>query len=159
MVESENALQESIKRKGDKSYYYAHAPRNVDDPIITTILEGEGIVTGGDPKLLIKDIPKQEEVKQCVNIRNYTWHDSDEKIVVSMPFEDTENKITVTFNKDSLAVIYEVNPLETRKLFIKPLNQAIIAENSTYRIRRNKLHIHLAKENTDETWYSLIKSL
>ena len=158
MVESQNALQESIKRKGDKSYYYAHAPRNVDDPSIATILEGEGIVAGGHPKLLVKEVSKQEEVKQLVNIRNYAWHDSDDKVVVSMPFEDTEDKVRVTFTKDSLEVIYEVNPTETRKLYLKPLNKSINPDISTYRVRRNKLHIHLAKEDIDETWYNLIKT-
>ena len=158
MVESENALQESIKRKGDKSYYYAHAPRPVEDPTLATILEGEGIVTGGDPKLLVKDHPKPEEVKQIVNIRNYAWHDDDNKVVISIPYEDTEDKVRVTFTKDSLEIIHEASENEVRKLYIKPLSNTILAENSTYRIRRNKLHIHLAKEDVDKTWYGLIKA-
>lgn len=159
MVESENALQESIKRKGDKSYYYAHAPRNVDDPTIATILEGEGIVSGGNPKLLIKDYVKpQEEVKQITNIRNYAWHDDDNKVVISIPYEDSEENVNVTITKDGLEVIHQVSQSEVRKLSIKPLNNPIVPEKSTYRIRRNKLHIHLEKEDTEKTWYGLTKS-
>ena len=158
MVESENALQESIKRRGDKSYYYAHAPRNIDDPSLAKVLVEEGIVTGGDPKLLVKADSKVETVRQVINIRNYSWHDDDDKVVISMPFTDTEDKINVTFNKDSVELIFQVSSTELRKLFVKPLNQTIIPESSSFRIRKAKLAIHLVKENSDLTWYNLTKS-
>ncbi|OMJ80331.1 hypothetical protein SteCoe_19429 [Stentor coeruleus] len=156
--EAANALQESIKRKGDKSYYYAHAPRNVDDPTLATIIEGEGIVTGGDPKLLVKDLPKMEPVKQVINIRNYHWHDDDDKIRVSTPFEDTEDKVTVKFEKEGFELIHEASPTETRKLIIKSLNKPINPEASSYRIRNRKVVIILMKEDVDSTWYNLTKN-
>lgn len=161
MVESENALQESIKRRGDKSYYYAHAPRNTEDPSIVKILEGEGIVTGGDPKLLISDESKSSKPskpKQIINIRNYAWTDEDDKIEISTPYEDTEDKLEVQFTKDSVQLIYNVSEDETRKLLIKNLFKDIIPETCSKRLRRNKVILTLVKEDPDTTWYQLIKS-
>jgi CS domain len=158
MVESQNALQESIKTRGDKSYYYAHAPRNVDDPSLAKVLEGEGIVTGGDPKLLVKDVPRQEPVRRVTNIKNYAWHDDDDKVVISVPFDDTQDKIKISFGTDDLELIYEVSELETRKLIIKSLNKNIVPDSCSYKIRKGKLNITLVKEDTDQTWYQLTKS-
>ena len=50
-MEPENALLDSIKQKGDHSYYYAHKPRDLP-PEDAKVLEGVGIVTGGPPQLL-----------------------------------------------------------------------------------------------------------
>lgn len=155
MVESENALQESIKRRGDKSYYYAHAPRNNEDASIAKILEGEGIVTGGDPKLLLADTSKPSKPKQLINIRNYAWTDEDEKIEISTPFEDSEDKLEIQFTKDSVTLTYNVSEEETRRLIIKNLFKPIIPENCSKRIRRNKVFLTLQKEDPDTTWYQL----
>jgi hypothetical protein len=159
MVESENALQESIKRRGDKSYYYAHAPRNVDDPSTAKILEGEGIVTGGDPKLLVSDIPKPEQPKHLVNIRNYNWGDEDDKVEISTPFDGISESLDVLITTDSVQATFNTERNETKKLLIKPLNKSVIPETSSYRItRRNKLIITLAKMDPDATWYQLTSS-
>ena len=48
----ENALQANIKRKGQYSYYYAHAKRETEEEKEGIKLEGPGIVTGGPPVLL-----------------------------------------------------------------------------------------------------------
>jgi len=156
MVESENALQESIKRRGDKSYYYAHAPRNNEDASIAKILEGEGIVTGGDPKLLqAAEVSVPSKLKQVVNIRNYTWTDEDDKIEISTPFEDSEDKLEIQFTKDGLQLTHTVSEDETRKLLIKNLFKPIVPEGCSKRIRRNKVFITLQKEDPDTTWYQL----
>lgn len=52
MVEPSNALQESISRKGQHSYYYAHAPRDLDEIEQAIVISGDNIVTGGPPKLV-----------------------------------------------------------------------------------------------------------
>lgn len=158
MVESENALQESIKRRGDKSYYYAHAPRNTDDPSIAKILEGEGIVTGGDPKLLVSDQTKVLKPKQVVNIRNYAWTDEDDKIEISTPYEDTEDKLEVQFTKEGFELVYYASEEETRKLIMKNLFKNIVPESCSKRLRRNKVVLSLVKEDPDTTWYQLTKS-
>lgn len=155
MVESENALQESIKRRGDKSYYYAHAPRNTDDPSTAKILEGEGIVTGGDPKLLIADVTKPDQPKQLINIRNYNWADEDDNIELSTPFDGIESTLDVQIAKDSVQVTFNTEANETKKLLVKNLNKPVKPESSSFRIRRNKVIITLAKEDPDATWYQL----
>ena len=46
----ESALQENIRKKGQYSYYYAHAKREDDEEQKEgEKLEGPGIVTGGTP--------------------------------------------------------------------------------------------------------------
>jgi hypothetical protein len=47
-----SALQANIKKKGQYSYYYAHAKREGEEVKEGIKVEGPGIVTGGTPVLL-----------------------------------------------------------------------------------------------------------
>ena len=73
-MEAENALLANIKQKGQNSYYYAHQPRTPTNAAEARVLEGEGIVNGGHPKLaeVIETLPVRETV---VQIRIYSWAD------------------------------------------------------------------------------------
>ena len=48
----DNALQANIKKKGQYSYYYAHAKKESEELKEGIKIEGPGIVTGGPPVLL-----------------------------------------------------------------------------------------------------------
>ena len=48
----DNALQANIKKKGQYSYYYAHAKKEGEELKEGIKVEGPGIVTGGPPVLL-----------------------------------------------------------------------------------------------------------
>ena len=57
-MSSENAVQANIKQKGERAYYYAHSREwDCED---ATVTEGEGIITGGPPVLLVREESKTE---------------------------------------------------------------------------------------------------
>lgn len=162
MVESENALIESIKKKGDKSYYYAHAPRNCDIPEEAKILEGVGIVTGGPPRLIASKQQTELQIRvvpQTVNIRNYSWTEDDDRVSIYIEFgEDViSEQVDCTFDKKELVLTYNFNEIEIRKLILKNLRKEIVPEESRYRIRKNKITVHLKKAEVDK-WYSLVSN-
>ena len=57
--------------------------------------------------------------------------------------------------KDSVQVTFNTEANETKKLLVKNLNKPVKPESSSFRIRRNKVIITLAKEDADATWYQL----
>ncbi|CAG9327990.1 unnamed protein product [Blepharisma stoltei] len=162
MVESENALMESIKKKGDKSYYYAHAPRNIDIPEEAKVLEGVGIVTGGPPVLITKDAPAEaarQVTPQIVNIRNYSWAEDDDKVTLYINFEEEVKAelISCTFNTKEFALTYDFSEAETRKLILKNLTHNIDPSQSNYKIRKSRITVNLKKTEI-EKWYKLTES-
>jgi CS domain len=155
MVESENALIENIKKKGENSYYYAHQPRNTDSIENAKVLEGEGIVTGGPPKLL-----KREDSINGINstsiIRNYSWADHDDKVSIYIQLDENveENRINCTFETKGFDLSYIVNDDETKRLVIRKLYKNIDPNNSKAKARKNKIVVTLKKESK-ESWYKL----
>ena len=155
MVESQNALIENIKKKGENSYYYAHAPRNVENIEDAKIIEGEGIVTGGPPKL-IKRIDSIHEIAPISNIRNYSWADHEEKLTVYIPFEGSleENKVSCEFFANGFDLKFNLNESETKRLVLKKLFKNIQTEGSSFKFRKNKIAVCLIKESQG-SWYKL----
>lgn len=157
MVEPENALLHNIYAKGESSYYYAHAPRKIDSVEGAIVLEGEGIVTGGPPKLLARQDSKSTD-PVLVNIRNYSWLDDGAKVVVYIPLirQVTAECVTVNFNPQAfdLSIAYDdelIHSLSLRKL-MHPIN----VEESTWQIRTNKLVLKLGKKDDLTKWHALV---
>ena len=60
--EANNALLDNIARKGQSSYYYAHAPRDFTMEGAKHF-EGDGKIYGGAPTL-IKQLSKEETLQR-----------------------------------------------------------------------------------------------
>lgn len=155
MVESENALLESIKKRGEHSYYYAHAPRFESVPEHAIVLEGDGIITGGPPKLIAKQ-HQPVPVHQIVNIRSYSYSDDGEKVTIYINFDESVNPdmVTCRFDSKELDLTYTFSDYETRKLWLKKLSHTIEPDQCTYKIRKNKIVITLKKTH-NASWYKL----
>lgn len=160
MVESaENALLESIKRKGEHSYYYAHAPRQSDALDSALRMEGSGIIHGGPPKLLVEQELTVPVPHTYVIIRNYSWADEDEDVTIYVNFPENldSSKVECTFDTKSVELTYCISENETHKLSLKKLNSAIDPASSKYRIRKNRVTITLKKQAGGK-WYKLESS-
>lgn len=156
MSDPANALIENIQKKGENSYYYAHAPRNIDNLEEAKVLTGDGIVTGGPP-VLIKRHESVTELSPFSIIRNYSWADGDQKVTVYVPFEENieESQVKCEFESKSFTLTFMKNEADVKKLVIKRLYKEIDPENSKFRVRSNKVVIHLKKLVTG-SWYKLI---
>ena len=155
MEASDNALLGNIKKKGENSYYYAHAPRQLENLEEAKVVEGEGIVTGGPPKLIMRHDSKAE-LTAVSNIRNYSWADHDTKVTVYVEFEENveENKVSCSFESKKLELAYVLNNTETKRLILSRLSKNIDPEASTFRVRKNKIIIHL-KKASEGSWSKL----
>jgi hypothetical protein len=159
MVEPENALLHNISAKGEASYYYAHAPRKVDNIEGAIVLGGEGIVTGGPPQLLARQDSKTL-VPVTVQIRNYSWTDDGALVTIYIPLvkEIVADAVSIEFSAQALQlnIVYDdelSHSLSLRKL-AHPVNQA----ECTWRVRTNKLVLKLKKTDDLTKWYSLVAS-
>lgn len=153
MVESENALLDSIKRKGEHSYYYAHAPRSTSDLDSAKVLRGEGIVTGGPPQLLGRQNPQNARGPKT-ETPSYYWSDEDETISVCVKLPEPLLGEAVSCEFDSRSFEFAYTPDETThyKLHLKKLANPILPEESKFKVRRNKVVITLKKEETKKWW-------
>lgn len=156
MSEAENALLGNIKKKGENSYYYAHAPRVADNLEEAKILEGEGIVTGGPP-VLIKRHDSTTDVTLVSNIRNYSYSDSDDKITIYVPFEEEvdSNLVSCEFEDKKIMMTYLKSENDTKRLVLRKLFREIDPDTSSYRVRNNKIVITL-KKKVSGSWYKLV---
>lgn len=153
-METDNALLDSIKKRGQNSYYYAHAPRTDCDDAKS--LKHNCIVTGGPPQLITSDRGRElTEDRQVVPIRNYSWCDEDEKVTLYIPSPTTLQleDVQVRFGEKSLELRYPSDNW-LNLLQIKDLKAAVVVEDCKYRVRNNKILITLKKEKL-EKWYSL----
>ena len=86
MVESENALEASIRNKPSMSYYYAHS-RKYDCPEEAKVMEGHGIITGGPPVLIETNAEIARPAARTEKISRYTWFDDNNKVKVIIEFD------------------------------------------------------------------------
>jgi hypothetical protein len=155
MSDPDNALLGNIKKKGENSYYYAHAPRPTDNLEEAIVLEGEGIITGGNP-VLIKRQDSTVDMASVSIIRNYSWADSDEKVSVYIQFdhEVDSSKVTCDFQTRAFTFTYTVNENEVRKLCIRKLCNDVDPDKCAIKYRRQKVIINLHKASSG-SWYKL----
>lgn len=158
-MEAENALLANIKQKGQNSYYYAHQPRTPVNAAEARVLEGEGIVNGGHPKLaeVIETIPVRETV---VPIRIYSWADDTPKVTIIIPFPQgglTEECVQIQLDKKSVDVAVRVREGEVHKLNLSPLSYDIVPEQSRIRVRPDRVTLSLKKE-IEAKWFELVEA-
>lgn len=164
-----SALRENIKSKGTYSYYYAHAkkPGEELDPN-AKILEGEGIVTGGPPKLIAtkegSGANEKLEQKPLRSIKKYAWHD-DEAKGVKVYIEFAENQIEGKISEEMVDFIVKENELKVKivdengdesVLHFPKLFDQVNAHSSHYKIRGSKVVVTLMKAN-DAIWKEIQK--
>jgi len=170
-AKSSSALRENIKTKGHYSYYYAHAkkPGEELDPN-AKILEGEGIVTGGPPKLIsIQEGSsadnKKVEQKQPKRITKYAWHDDGAK-GVKLYIEFGENKIEGKIVEEMVDFILKETELKVKivdengdesVLHFPKLFDKVNVHSSHYKIRGSKVVVTLLKAN-DSIWKEIKKN-
>ena len=155
MSDNENALIQNIKTKGENSYYYAHAPRNTDNMENATVLEGEGIITGGHPVLIKRQDSTTENSSYSI-IRNYSWADSDEKVSVYIQFEDDVDPSTTSIDYQTQGFTFTLHKSQTeiRRLAIRNLYKDINPDKCNIKVRRNRVTINLHKSEPG-SWHKL----
>lgn len=157
-----SALEHNIKSKGDYSYYYAHGRKfEKKDSEQGKVIEGPGIITGGDPVLLEKTVKNVEVIKDPKKFTKYIFYDDDKfvQIKVDIPAEIkdliTDECININFLERSFDLKVNVPNSDPYFMSIKKLFQKIIPDESTAKIVKGKLNISLRKKNEDEEWDKL----
>lgn len=158
--DSKSALYHNIETKGEFSYYYAHGKR--DKPTIEgKVIEGPGIITGGEPVLLDKRVTTVEAIKENKKFTKYIFYDDDffVKIKIELP-EELMDKVNIDFvkvdyNVRSLDLQVQVPDMETYFFVIKKLAEKIVPEESTVKVIKNKIILSLKKEEGDKEWEKL----
>jgi len=157
-----SALEHNIKSKGEFSYYYAHG-RKFDNKEQEQgkVIEGPGIVTGGNPVLLEKSNKPVEIIKEPKKFTKYSFYDDDKfvKIQIEIPAEIkdkvTDECININFQERSFDLKVDVLNSDPYFLSIKKLFQKIVREESKAKIFKGKVVISLRKKNEDEEWDKL----
>jgi len=157
-----SALEHNIKAKGEFSYYYAHGRKFENkDQEQGKIIEGPGIITGGDPVLLEKSTKPVEVLKEPKKFTKYAFYDDDKyvKIQIEIPAEIKElindDCINVNFQERSFDLKVDVPNLDPYLMSIKKLFQKINPEESKAKIFKGKVIISLKKKNEDQEWDKL----
>ena len=158
-MEAQNALLANIKQKGPHSYYYAHQPRTPTDPAEARVLEGEGIVNGGIPKLA--EVREVQALKPVVMpIRNYSWADETDKVTVIIPFTAgtlTAEQVEHSFEAKKVEVSLHPRDLEEYRLTLSNLSHSILPEESRIRVKANRVTLTLKKE-IESKWFELLSA-
>lgn len=155
MADPANALIENIQKKGENSYYYAHAPRNIDNLEEAKVISGDGIVTGGPP-VLIKRHDSTTELSPFSIIRNYSWADGEDKVSVYVPFEEDiqQNQVNCEFENKGFVLTYVKTESDVKKLTIRKLYKEIEVNGCSFRVRNNKVVVSL-KKLVKGSWFKL----
>jgi len=88
-----SALRDSIKRKGNNSYYYAHAPQTVESVPAPKIWDGNE-----EPKLLAVSAPSSS-TKSALPIvtLEYSYADDNKNVKIYIEFPDADS-----YNEDQI---------------------------------------------------------
>ena len=88
-----SALRDSIKRKGNNSYYYAHAPQTVESVPAPTVWDGKE-----EPKLLAVTAPSSS-TKSALPIvtLEYSYADDNKNVKIYIEFPDADS-----YNEDQI---------------------------------------------------------
>ena len=159
-MEAENALRANIKQKGENSYYYAHQPRPQVNPSNAIVVEGDGIITGGDPSLA--HIHQHSSIAPTVvPIRNYSWADETEKVLVIVNFVTggglTQEMVDCQFEPKRVTLSVRVSELEEHRLILRRLSHNVLPEACRVRVKANRVTLTLKKEASSK-WFSLVEA-
>jgi hypothetical protein len=125
------------------------------------VLEGEGIVTGGHPKLAqVRDPEPHAPV--IVPIRQYAWADDTDKVTVIITFPQAQeglvqDQIQCNFEPKNVELTVRLRELEEHKLVLKKLSHEIVPDQSRVRVKNNRVTLVLKKEVSSK-WFNLVES-
>ena len=159
-------LRESIRTYGSNSYYYAHS-RKIEIPADAIRVEGEGLVTGGQPVLLkVGQAPASSVSNTTKRLTAYAWADSGETVKIYI--EDAEwlaaaegnpEAIVTEFFEKSLSIKVTTDKGVVINFAIDNLDDEIEPSTCTFRISPAKrFTVSLKKKKTNKTWYALRKN-
>jgi hypothetical protein len=159
---AQSALEHNIKSKGEFSYYYAHGRKfeNKNDEK-GQIIEGPGIITGGDPVLLQQIVKEKQVFKEPKKFTKYIFYDDDRfavmKIDLPAEIKDLVNNECINFNIQERAFDLKVDVPDGEPYFysIKKLFAKVIPEECTAKIHKEKVTLKFKKKKDDEEWTSL----
>lgn len=163
-----SALKESIKKKGQNSYYYAHNydGQNFDNDTAKKVY-GDGIIHGGAPTLIMKKESNKEEEKKAQSanplkkIAKYSWNDEDAKIKIyidlsQFPTEITKDMVDVEFQEYGCEIkVMDQNGTQ-HVLSLQKLYEKIEVDKSTWRHSEKRISITF-KKWLETKWFSLLK--
>ena len=155
-----SALQASIGKKGQYSYYYAHKKKPEDEKE-GQVFVGNGIVTGGDPVLLKKqESLKEPEKPKQLAITKYLWMDDGDKVKIYIDLKEPvyegvlQSSVEVNFQEQALTVEMVDGKGNMHRLQLPNLHDKIEPEKSKWNIRNEKVTIRMHKW-IDTKWREL----
>jgi hypothetical protein len=156
-----SALEYNIKSKGENAYYYAHKRKFENKGEENgQIIEGHGLITGGDPVHLGKTT-NIEHIKETKKFTKYIFYDDGAKAVIKIDLPDTiKDSITddcIVINLLERGFDLRVNVPNGEPYFfsVKKLFKKIDPNESTAKIFKGKCVISLKKVDEDEEWDKL----
>jgi HSP20 family molecular chaperone IbpA len=157
-----SALEHNIKSKGEHSYYYAHGRKFENNQTEQgKIIEGPGLITGGEPVLLAKIKKEVEIIKEPKKFTKFIFFDDGETVVmrIELPeeFRDliTDDCVEIKFTDKSFDLRVNVPNGEPYFYSVKKLFKKISSEESKFKLNKGKLSIILKKKEADEEWDKL----
>ena len=163
---TKSALKESIKKKGQNSYYYAHnyEGQNFNDQNAKTFY-GDGLIYGGEPTLIEKrDEPKVEKKPEIITkkIAKYSWLDEDAKVKVYIELDQFPTQITkamcdVKFEEFSAEIKIVDENGTNHILNLAKLYDKIEPEKSSWRFSEGKRVSVTFKKWLETKWHHLTK--
>lgn len=157
-----SALEHNIKSKGEMSYYYAHGRKFENkEQEQGKVIEGPGIITGGDPVLLQKTLKEIPIAKEPKKFTKYIFYDDDKFVVVKIDLPEeikdivTDENIELNLGEKTLDLKVTAANLDPYILSVKKLNGKIVPEESKSKIFKGKLSLNLKKKDEDEEWSKL----
>ena len=156
-----SALEHNIKSKGEFSYYYAHGRKfenkNEENG---QVIEGHGIITGGEPVHLGK-VTNIEPIKETKKFTKYIFYDDGAKAVVKIDLPEnikdsvTDDCVVITFNEKGFDLRVNVPNSDPYFFSVKKLYKKINPDLSSTKLFKGKLSINLKKVNEEEEWDKL----
>ena len=158
----ETAVEHSMARNGDTSYYFAHARR-------AELPEEHRIVSGGEPRSLGAS-GEQSEVsvgRPQRAIKSYAWGDEKEavKLYVSAEAEEealqaagdgTQGQVEVDFEAKGLKLRVRAEKLDWI-LDLEPLYYEVVPSDCRFRVSAGKRITITLKKKEAYTWLKLLK--
>lgn len=156
-----SALEHNIKSKGENAYYYAHKRKFENKGEENgQVIEGYGIITGGDPVHLGK-ASNIEHIKETKKFTKYIFYDDGTNAVIKIDLPDTikdnitDDCIAIKFADRGLDLKVNVPNSDPYLFSIKKLFKKIKPELSTIKLIKGKCCINLKKADEDEEWDKL----
>lgn len=156
-----SALEANIKQKGEFSYYYAHGRKfeNKDDEQ-GKVIQGPGIITGGEPVLLQKTVKEVQVIKDTKKFIKYIFYDDNKYVQIKIDLPEdckdvTDDCININFAERSVDLRVNVPNSDPYFFSVKKLFQKIVPSESKAKINKGKLCISIKKKNEEEEWDKL----